>query len=102
MMDLVYSYLSHSPFEVKRGPFNRVTNVAALIHYRDKNKYNKDWVYCGSTGPFRSLGEKRIKEIVQDPSPIDPVLRLNQAITDLFSSWYEAIRTFMKEKQKIE
>lgn len=86
------------PFKVELGPFNRVQNVKKLIEYRDASKVNKNWVYSPKEGPFRVLGEDRISKIVNEQSNLDPILRLNDAASQLFRQMYKSIRLHLKDQ----
>lgn len=96
----LYNYLcpEAEKFDLKYGPYYGIQNLEKLIEYRNASKVNADWVYSPKEGPFRVLGAERISTIVDEKSNVDAILRLNEAITNLFRDWYEQIRASMKQK----
>lgn len=100
-VQMLYNYLwpEADKFDLHFGPYHGVQNLEKLIEYRNGSKVNADWVYSPKEGPFRVLGAERISKIVNEQSNVDAILRLNEAITNLFRSWYEQIRDCMKQKQ---
>lgn len=86
-----YHLFPKENFKVKLGPYHRVQNVNQLMDYRNKSLANKIWVYDPQEGPFRALGHEKITKIVNKESPLDPILRLNRAISKLFQAIYNQI-----------
>lgn len=93
-------YVSSLGFcKIKRGPYNRVQNVSQLIDFRNKSRANMMWVYSPQEGPFRALGQERITQIVTATSPLDPILRLNEAMTKLFKRVYNQIELHLENQE---
>lgn len=101
MQFVSYYMSSKGQFNVILGPYDRVQNVKDLMLFREESKCNREWVYSPKEGPFRALGPERISQILEEPSTRDPILRLNDAVSQTLRGWYESIRKSLKNKEQV-
>jgi len=89
-------------FKVDTGPFKRVQNLYDLAIFYKNNPNEGKWIFSATDGPFRDLGEKTIKEIVEKNPQDNVIYKLNNALFDKNRTSFEKLVNWIKSAESAE